>query len=210
MLSKQAVERIADNRQTQKEQEILEVASRSFLQHGYDGTSINAMARESGISKESIYRYFDSKKALFEAVIAKELAKYQSQIHFLDVDLDRRGLEDDLISTAETILGVVGNDRTQALRRLIFQEVARYPEIGQYYYEIGPGEAYKHLARVFELHRDRTDFAPETLAEYFVAMVLHNTVLRRQCGMAKRPDRKTLGDTSRRVTRDFLKAFFRD
>ena len=39
-----------------KEQEVLDVATDYFLAHGYQGASINAMARSSGISKESIYR----------------------------------------------------------------------------------------------------------------------------------------------------------
>src|SRR5690606_10698485 len=45
-----------------KEQEVLDVATEYFLKHGYQGASINEMARQSGISKESIYRYFSSKK----------------------------------------------------------------------------------------------------------------------------------------------------
>ena len=49
-----------------------EVASKRFLAHGYAGTSISAMARESGISKESIYRYFASKETLLKAVIEKK------------------------------------------------------------------------------------------------------------------------------------------
>src|SRR5262245_48920718 len=61
-----------------KEQEVLDVATAYFLKHGYQGASINAMARSSGISKESIYRYFSSKKQLFEAVIARELVEYQN------------------------------------------------------------------------------------------------------------------------------------
>ena len=60
-----------------KEQEVLDVAAAYFLEHGYQGASINAMARSSGISKESIYRYFSSKKQLFEAVIGRELVEYR-------------------------------------------------------------------------------------------------------------------------------------
>ena len=47
-----------DARPKAKEQEVLDVATAYFLEHGYQGASINAMARSSGISKESIYRYF--------------------------------------------------------------------------------------------------------------------------------------------------------
>ena len=59
-----------------KEQEVSTSRRIISSQHGYQGASINAMARSSGISKESIYRYFSSKKQLFEAVIGRELAEY--------------------------------------------------------------------------------------------------------------------------------------
>src|SRR4249920_1481286 len=69
-----------------KEQEVLDVATDYFLEHGYQGASINAMARSSGISKESIYRYFNSKKQLFEAVIGRELLEYQSRLRRLSAE----------------------------------------------------------------------------------------------------------------------------
>jgi TetR/AcrR family transcriptional repressor of mexJK operon len=210
MITQEAVERISGNQQTRKELEILEVAAKSFLQHGFEGTSINAMARAAGISKESIYRYFDSKKDLFEAVIAKELADYQDNLQFLDVELSGQDLEQALVSTAETILSVVNSDHTLSLRRLIFQQVSTYPDIGEYYYKIGPGEAYEHLRKVFSLHQDRTDFDPEQLARYFVGMVLHNTLLRRQCGMLAKLDPGDIRRASETATRDFLNAFFRE
>ena len=43
------------------------------------------------------------------------------------------------ITVAETILGIITTDRTLALRRLIFDEATRSPEVGQHYYKIGPG-----------------------------------------------------------------------
>src|SRR5262245_56606470 len=65
------------------EQEVLDVATACCLRHGYQGASINAMARSSGISKESIYRYFSSKKQLCEAVIGRELVEYQESLRRL-------------------------------------------------------------------------------------------------------------------------------
>jgi TetR/AcrR family transcriptional repressor of mexJK operon len=175
--------RSADMPRTPKELEILEVAAGYFLSHGYKGTSINAMARDAGISKESIYRYFSSKRLLFQAVIAKELAAYKSRLEFLDSEPESLQLRDALIRVAETILMLVCNERTLALRRLIFQEVGKTPDIGSYYYAIGPNEAYDFLERIFSLNADAACLSPAQLARNFVALTLHYTLLRRECGV---------------------------
>src|SRR3954469_22811057 len=87
-----------------KEQEVLDVATAYFLEHGYEGASINAMARSSGISKESIYRYFSSKKQLFEAVMCRELVEYRNILTHLGASLSAMTLRDALVTIAETVL----------------------------------------------------------------------------------------------------------
>lgn len=209
MSRQQVADAVPVSRQPKKQVEVLNVASEYFLSHGYKGTSINAMARDSGISKESIYRYFSSKKELFEAVIAKELAEYRSKVEFLDYETESIPLEAALKRIAETILGVVTAERTLALRRLIFQQVRQSPDIGQYYYEIGPRTAYANLEKIFAAHRDETGFDPEILAHYFVAMVLHRSVLQRECGVSKPMERSRIKRHAAGTTADFLKAFFK-
>lgn len=195
------------NRQTKKEQEVLSVASDYFLNHGYQGTSINAMARDSGISKESIYRYFSGKKELFEAVIAKELTNYQEKLHSLDIKFDSISLEIALRKTAESILDAVTTDRTLGLRRLIFQETQVVPDIGRYYYEIGPQEAYRNLEHIFEFHKSKFNLEPAKLSNYFVAMVLHKTMLLRQCGVVGPFTKKQIQKRAAEATKDFIGAF---
>jgi TetR/AcrR family transcriptional repressor of mexJK operon len=209
MNRQQVVAKFADTQQTKKEQEILSVASDYFLSHSYMGTSINAMARNSGISKESIYRYFSSKKELFEAVIVKELADYQEKLRFLNFEVDSIALNVALIRTAETILGAVSSNRTLGLRRLIFHETIRSPDIGQYYFEIGLQEAYKNLKKIFAAHQSETEFDPGKLAYYFVALVLHHTMLERECGVRKPLTRPQIRKLATEATDDFLKAFFK-
>ncbi|HZD52744.1 MAG TPA: TetR/AcrR family transcriptional regulator [Woeseiaceae bacterium] len=206
---RQAVEGVPGPRQSKKQLEVLDVASDYFLSHGYKGTSINAMARDSGISKESIYRYFSSKKELFEAVIAKELAEYREKLQFLDYETESIALDTALKRTAETLLGVVLTDRTLSLRRLIFQQARQSPDIGQYYYKIGPQAAYTNLEKIFAAHRDETDFAPESLPHYFIGMVLHRSTLQRECGVSKPLSKARIRTQAAETTEDFLRAFFK-
>jgi AcrR family transcriptional regulator len=192
-----------------KEQEVLDVATEYFLQHGYRGASINAMARSSGISKESIYRYFSSKQQLFEAVIGRELIEYRRSLHRLDATLRSMDLRAALITVAETILGIITTDRTLALRRLIFDEATRSPEVGQHYYKIGPGQGYTVLEAVFETHAHHSDFDIPSLARYFAALLSWRVTLERQCAVRTQPTPEENVALAATMVDDFMKAFLR-
>ena len=192
-----------------KEQEVLDVATEYFLQHGYRGASINAMARSSGISKESIYRYFSSKQQLFEAVIGRELIEYRRNLHRLDTTLRSMDLRAALITVSEAILAIITTERTLALRRLIFDEATRSPEVGQHYYKIGAGQAYTVLESVLETHAHESDFDVPTLARHFAAMLCWRMTLERQCAVRTQPTHEEIVQLSASVVDDFMKAFLK-
>ncbi|HEX2314675.1 MAG TPA: helix-turn-helix domain-containing protein [Thermomonospora sp.] len=50
---------------------LVEAALRLFAQKGFAGTSIRAIAREVGLSESVLYAHFDSKRAIFEAALAR-------------------------------------------------------------------------------------------------------------------------------------------
>nr|WP_298795840.1 TetR/AcrR family transcriptional regulator [uncultured Acetobacter sp.] len=53
----------------QLDQHLLEVAASLFVEHGYAGTSVDQIARKASASKQTLYRRYPSKEALFKAVI---------------------------------------------------------------------------------------------------------------------------------------------
>ena len=165
-----------------KRTQLLNAASKLFLKHGYEGSSINALARSSGISKESIYRYFDSKQALFEAVIDKELEAHGKALSALSVmqEGDAASLAQ-LQIAAEDILTVMTSDRTLALRRLMFQAATKSPEIGAHYHRIGPAGAYQQFEAFFERLRTPPEYSPGVLSRTFIALLLHEVMLGRAC-----------------------------
>lgn len=190
-----------------KRTEVLKVASQYFLEHGYEGASISAMARESGISKESIYRYFKSKDELFKEVIKEELSIYQRRLQSA-TDLDTHSdLESALLDTAENLLLTVMSDRTMALRRLVFKEASRVPEIATLYYRIGPTMAYDRLEMLFREY-DLTDPINEkALARHFVGMLLHAFSIERECRLRPEPTVRVARSCARKTVADFLYAF---
>ena len=48
--------------------QLIAIATRMFADRGYEDTSIEAVLREAGVSRGSLYHHFPSKEALFEAV----------------------------------------------------------------------------------------------------------------------------------------------
>lgn len=192
-----------------KEQEVLEVATAYFLKHGYQGASINAMARSSGISKESIYRYFSSKKQLFEAVIARELVEYKRGVDRLVASLDTMDLREALITIGETVLGVITTERAIALRRLVFEEARRSPDVGHHYHKIGPEHAFAVIERLLTTHRVETAVPPSVAAQHFQALVSWQVMLQRECAMQAAPSKAEIRALVEKVVDDFIKVYVR-
>jgi AcrR family transcriptional regulator len=98
---------------------ILDAALASFASRGYEATSLDAVAKELELTKQSILYWFPSKDALLEAVIARGAA--------------------DLSSALETALQRAGEgwNRVEAVVRSVFRLAARQPELLGLLREVG-------------------------------------------------------------------------
>ncbi|KRB86444.1 TetR family transcriptional regulator [Sphingomonas sp. Root710] len=115
---------------------ILAVAGPYFLQHGYAGTTMSAIAAEVGGSKATLWSYFASKEELFEAVLDRKTAAYRAELSLL---LDACGNpERTLRSFCLSYVAKITGPEAIALHRLIYSEVDRFPEIGKIFYERAP------------------------------------------------------------------------
>jgi len=194
-----------------KRDAILEIASAAFLEHGYRGASVNEMSRQSGISKETIYRYFKNKKQLFAAVLDQELDHYQRSIEELDsFDLDMQ-LRDVLALVGGMLLKLLLRKRTMALRLLIFNAGLQMPEIGQLYNERGPRPALAALQRYFDRLKSKgldTPFNARELADDFMAMLLHKVVLQYELNLCEKLTYEDIDAHVARVVDRFLTSHF--
>ncbi len=64
----------------EKQSRILNAAVTQFAQHGYDQTSMNCVVREAGISKGSLFQYFNSKFDLFDTVVSYAMRLVKSRL----------------------------------------------------------------------------------------------------------------------------------
>src|SRR5690242_16730812 len=67
-----------------KRRQILEGARAVFLAQGFDAASMGEIARTAGVSKGTLYVYFDSKETLFQAIVQEQCLLQAEQVFVLD------------------------------------------------------------------------------------------------------------------------------
>src|ERR1700753_3613975 len=67
-----------------KRRQIVEGARQIFLSKGFDAASMSDIARSAGVSKGTLYVYFDNKEQLFEAIVEEECLAHAEGVFTLD------------------------------------------------------------------------------------------------------------------------------
>jgi TetR/AcrR family transcriptional repressor of mexJK operon len=140
----------APTRSEQKRQAILAAATEVFLKSGYLGTNMDEIAALSEVSKQTVYKHFSSKEALFIEIVTSMTGRAGDSVHNQIADLpDGADVADYLLDYAIRQLLVVLTPRLMQLRRLVIGEVARFPELAKVLYERGPQRAMTAMAAAF-------------------------------------------------------------
>jgi AcrR family transcriptional regulator len=98
--------------------EVLDAALKLFLVSGYDGTSMQAVADEAGVTKPVVYACFNSKDELFRALLAREEARIVGELRGAFTNADLSDPETTLIDGFTSFLRAVGD--SPEVYRLIF------------------------------------------------------------------------------------------
>ncbi len=111
----------------------LAVALASFLDKGYAATSIEAIARDAGVAKITIYRQFDNKEALFREVVHRAVGNARDT---MQATLVERGVNErqTLLDLVERMYLGATEPKTLALLRLVIAEAVRFPELAKSLY----------------------------------------------------------------------------
>ena len=119
-----------------KRRQIMEGARTVFLASGFDGASMNDIARVSGVSKGTLYVYFDSKERLFEALIREE--RRQQAERLTDLALESDDVRSSLLEFGVRLIEMMSRPDTLAHVRTVIAASAKFPQLGRAFYEAGP------------------------------------------------------------------------
>lgn len=143
-------------RTERKRRAILQEAETLFLERGFVGASVEEVAARAAVSKQTVYKQFESKAALFVAVVQAMTGqgsdRVQAEMRDPETEAD---VADALMGHGERLLKIALAPRLLRLRRLVISETDRFPELGRALYEGGPGRAIAGLAGALQRWSDR-------------------------------------------------------
>jgi AcrR family transcriptional regulator len=121
-------------RKDARPQEILEAALSVFAEKGFAAARMDEIAHRARVSKGTIYLYFESKEAVFRALIQETLAKRVSD--FAAVVRDHRGPVAPLLRQLLLALGhLVATSDFVVLPKMVIAEAGNFPDLARIYRE---------------------------------------------------------------------------
>ncbi|MBD9596896.1 TetR/AcrR family transcriptional regulator [Ensifer sp. ENS05] len=119
-----------------------------FVKNGYEGVSIDEIARKARVSKPTLYAHFGSKERLFLTILEEAFDRIAAPL--LRDEVEGVAIEDVFDSHAKAYARAVLNPDMLAFNRLLIGEAVRFPEMAHQYYESGPAAAYAAVAEFLE------------------------------------------------------------
>ncbi len=127
-----------------KARESLKAARVVFLEAGYDGATMDAIARVAAISKATLYAHFPGKAALFEELIRVECRAVNARLYVPDPQ--NASVEAELRTVVDNYRRIFTQREGLDIFRILIPVAPRFPRLVQVFYEEGPGAAIRQIA----------------------------------------------------------------
>jgi AcrR family transcriptional regulator len=146
--------------------EIVEAARKCFIEHGFGATRIEDVAKGAGVSKGTVYLYFDSKESLFEEVVRANVSPVlDSIIAAIEADPDTPAIQQ-LTFVARTMYReMVGTDRRK-LMHLVVAEGVRFPHLADFYFKETIAKGQSLMRAVIQRGEQRGELKANGLDRY--------------------------------------------
>jgi TetR/AcrR family transcriptional regulator, mexJK operon transcriptional repressor len=193
-----------------KAETIRAAAERAFLASGFGVVSMDAIAREAGVSKATVYAHYHSKEELFGAVVA-DLS--ERRFHGFSAEaLDPADIEASLLTIAARFLDLVLSPEAIALNRILIGEVSRFPVLGEVFWAAGPERTRVQVEAFLRRAAEAGTLSvpdPRLAAEQFVALARGEIHLRSLLRLEDPGDPAALAAAAASSVATFLRAFAR-
>jgi TetR/AcrR family transcriptional regulator, regulator of autoinduction and epiphytic fitness len=163
----------------EKSAAILKGAMEEFLKHGYAGSSMDKVAKASGVSKATVYSHFGDKESLFNAVI-HDLAEDRLRAA-IDVQQSQfSGLSPQKVLSAiasNMITNATQDNIVQDFMRIIIGESGRFPELAKAYVNNLAKPTIETLTQYLRAHPELKIEDPEATVRIMMGSLIYFIVL---------------------------------
>jgi TetR/AcrR family transcriptional regulator, mexJK operon transcriptional repressor len=168
-------------RSARKREAIIAAATALFLRDGYRDTSMDQVAADAAVSKQTVYKQFADKEQLFRGIVLGVTGNSAVIIAELTAALggtvvtSPAELRAVLTGLARRYLDGVLQPHVLALRRLVIAEAERFPDLARSYFEQAPARAIGVIAEALRGYADRgllTAGDPRLAAAHFAYLTL--------------------------------------
>jgi AcrR family transcriptional regulator len=192
---------------------ILDAAADVFCREGFSGASIDEIAMEACVSRQTIYNHYREKETLFMAVVQDVMDRANAALFSVLATFPSNAddLENELTAFAAGLMcNCSCNHDGKFLRRLVQTEGERYPHLFESWRKQGPGRIDAALAALLsrlsrQAHFDIDDF--DLAARQFLALV--NADLQMMILFGETPSDEQVQTAARKAVQTFLRAYTR-
>ena len=172
----------------ERDERLLEIATRMFLEQGFEATSIDALAEAASIGKATLYARYADKAALFADVLRRRILEVYGELEAEFAGGTGDGdLETTLCKVADRMIELTLSDGAVALGRILSAQGARFPELAQLAVTEGYGRQLRFIEMVLARFADDPRYALGDLAlaaDLFLALVLGRAIRFKIYGLA--------------------------
>src|SRR5262245_4621795 len=136
---------------------ILSAALDSFVENGFAATRLDDVARRAGVSKGTLYLYFDSKEALLESVVRENIVPFLERAE-QRVDGFQGSSSDLLVEIVRDWWEAMRDSAMGALPKLVLSEASNFPAVARVYFDEVVQRLRGLLARLLRRGIERGEF----------------------------------------------------
>lgn len=150
-------------RKEARPQEIIAAGLAEFAERGFAASRLEDVAARAGIVKGTIYRYFESKEALFEAALSSGIGPAFDALP--EMIADYPGSTSDLLrQLIARLYETLFRPDVELLARIIISEGRRFPDVALLYHRLLVAKGRDLLGRIIERGLARGDLQPSPLS----------------------------------------------
>jgi AcrR family transcriptional regulator len=168
-------------RKDARPEEIVSAALEVFADRGFAATKLEDIARRAGVTKGTIYLYFDSKEALFKALIRQTIVPVIAQGEAVAQSFtgSARELFERLV---REYWRLVGETSLVGIPKLMMAEANNFPELARFYYDEVVTRGHRLMAGVIQRGVKAGEFRPVNVmlaAKLAMSPLMHAVIARK-------------------------------